>query len=337
MMNNLAKEKESRGAIFAWVAIVAALLWMFGFQGYAGGYGKIVDGELDLGARASLWQDMRQDYKRDGGEWGFGYFVPFAVAGLFWVRRKELMATPVRPALWLGGFLLVLGFFIYFGGYKANQKYIGYGAGQIIALGMVFWFLGWEWFKKTFWLWALLGMFWPWRFLIEPIATPLQHVMVFLTDKSLILTGVASVKTGTAVMTDTVDPVTGELIKLNVAAACSGLRSLFALVMIGLVFAFMRVREEWKRWVLMACVPLVAVAGNFVRMMMLYWGSRWWGTEFAIGEGNETNASTYHIIAGLVVFGVAVVLMSLIVEVMNRGMAYFKKAKVARRRVKAGG
>ncbi|MGE9268491.1 MAG: exosortase/archaeosortase family protein [Verrucomicrobiales bacterium] len=323
-------------SLLAGALIFVVSIYLFGLHGYAGSYGKqLADGTVDLSARATLWQTMRADYGKDGGEWSFGYFVPLAVVGLFWVRRKDLLATPVKPVLWLGGVLLFLGFFIYFGGYKANQKYFGYMSGQLLVLGLIFWYLGWEWFKKLFWLWALLGMFWPWRFLIEPISTPLQHVMVYLTSGALELFGVQATKSGTAVLTDTVDPVTGEFISLNVAAACSGLRSLFALVMIGLVFAFMRVKEEWKRWVLMACVPAVAVAGNFVRMMMLYLGSRWWGTEFAIGEGNETNASTYHMVAGLVVFAVAVVLMSALSEIMNRGGKFFKRAKVTTRRVQA--
>ncbi len=334
-MSSIKKTGVPQSATLVAIIIVAfVMVWLFAFQGYAGGYGvKTAEGTVSLSARSSLWQDMRQDYTRDGGEWSFGYFVPLAVIGLFWVRRKELLATSVKPALKVGGFLLFLGFFLYFGGYRANQKYFGYFAGQILLLGGIFWFLGWEWFKKLFWLWALMGMFWPWRFLIEPISTPLQHVMVHLTSGALNLVGIEANTNGTAVLTETKDPLTDEFISLNVAAACSGLRSLFALVMIGLVFAFMRVKDEWKRWVLMAFVPAVAVAGNFVRMMMLYVGSRVKGTEWAIGEGSETNSSTFHFVAGLIVFAVAVVLMSVVVEVMNRGVTYFKRKKVRTRTV----
>ena len=301
--------------------IFVVFVWLFGFQGYATGY---------FSERATLWQDMRLDYTRDGGEWNFGYVVPFAVAFLFWVQRKELLETKFKPSTIAGGLLILLGFFIYFAGYKANQKYIGYFSGQIILMGSVVWFLGWAWFRKLFWLWALMGMFWPWRFLIEPIATPLQHAMVVVSSACLNLFGVNATSSGTAIYTDTVDPVDGEFIRLNVAAACSGLRSLFALIMIGLVIAFMSVKKEWKRWVVMLCIPIVAVAGNFVRMMLLYLGSKWWGTEFAIGKG-EHDMSGYHTIAGLVVFVVALMLLMLIVDILNGGKRLFSKRKTVKR------
>ena len=320
-----------RGAWIAAGVCLALFLVLYLVMGYASGYGKVIDGQVAF-IREPLWLQMRADYGRDGGEWGFGYFVPFAVAGLFWFRRKELLTTPVRPAMAWGALVLAIGFIIYWAGYRGEQKYFGYAAGQIIALGAILWFLGWPWFRKLFWLWALLGLMWPWRFLIGRISAPLQLVMVKLTSGFLNLIGVGAVTSGSAVMTDSVDPVTGDFINMDIDVACSGMRSLFALVMIGLVFAFFRVQEEWKRWVLMACVPLVAIAGNFVRMLILYGGSRAWGTEFAIGK-DHNDMSGYHLFAGLMVFVVALVLLSILVELLNHGVRFLKSSKVVRKQV----
>lgn len=302
-------------------AVVA--LYLFTVQGYSTGY---------LFERKTLLHDMLQGYKLDGGEWGFGRFIPLVIAGLFYTQRKQLLQVPVKPDYLLGGICLVLGFFFYFGGYKANEKYVGFASGQILAAGMILWFLGKEWFFKTFWLWVLLGMMWPWRFLIEPIAFPLQLTMVKLTSGFLDMIGVEVSTRGTAILTDTVDPKDGDMISLNIAAACSGLRSLFALIMIGLIIGYLQLKEDWKRVVLMFCVPLVAVAGNFVRMLMLYFGSKYGGSEFAIGLG-EGKESTYHINSGLVVFMVAVVLMLTIVQILNKGAGYFARRKLVVRSV----
>jgi len=136
---------------------------------------------------------------------------------------------------------------------------------------------------------------------------------------------------GSAVSTDTQDPITSKFISLDIDVACSGMRSLFALVMIGMVFAFLRVKDEWKRWVLMICVPLIAVAGNFVRMLLLYVGSRLWGTEMAIG--GEKQMSPYHMLAGLAVFAVALVLMSILVDLLEKGKRFFKRNQVVRKQV----
>lgn len=301
--------------------VVVALGWLLFFQPYATGYFE---------NRDPLFEDVLTGFQRDGGEWSFGYFVPFIVALLFYFKREELLAVPVRPSFWFGLPVLILGFALYFGGYKANVTYGGYLALQILLAGVCLWFLGLRWFLKSFWLWCLLGMMWPNVFLIQPISTPLRKIMVHLTSSFLDLIGVDALRNGMAIMTDTPDPITGEPVILSIAQDCSGLRSLFALVMIGFVFAAFTLRKEWQRWLLMATVPIVAVAGNFVRMLMLYFGSKYGGTSFAIGEGHG-NESTYHIASGMVVFVVALVLLTSFVELMKNGFRWKrKKTKVTR-------
>ena len=111
--------KKGRALWVGILVVAAVFVWLYGVQGYAGGYGReLEDGTVDLTARKALWKDLVKDYGRDGGEWGFGYFVPLAVAGLFWVRRKEILAEPVRPALLSGAAVLLVGFLFYWAGYR---------------------------------------------------------------------------------------------------------------------------------------------------------------------------------------------------------------------------
>ena len=314
-----------------WSVLLVAILFYL-LIGYWSGYGTVVDGEVRF-IRKTLFAHIQQDYKRDGGEWSFGYFVPLAVVVLFWFRRKELMQIAIKPDYIVGGLFLVLGFLLYWAGYRGEQKYFGYAAGQILVLGALLWFAGWPFFRKIFWLWILLGMMWPWRFLIERISAPLQLIMVKLTSGFMNLIGVDAVASGSALTTSSLDPVTSLPISLDIHVECSGMRSLFALVMLGMVFAFLRVKDEWKRWALMAFVPIVAVAGNFVRMLMLFFGSLIWGTKFAIGEGHE-NISWFHTLSGLMVFVVALILMSLLVSVMDQGWKkVFRRSKVVKKTV----
>lgn len=317
----------------ACVLVFATFLFLFAILEYSSGYGTVTDGRVTY-LRDDLAYHMRQDYGRDGGEWSFGYFVPVAVVALIWFRRKDLFKTPVEPALWMGGLISLFALAFYWAGYRGEQKYFGYAAGQILVLGAILWFLGWAWLRKIFWLWVLLGMMWPWRFLIGRISAPLQMAMVNLTSGFMNLIGVDAVASGSSLSTASLDPVTSLPISLDVDVACSGMRSLFALVMIGIVFAFLRVKDEWKRWVLMACVPVVAILGNFVRMLMLYGGSVAWGTEIAIGENHEMSA--FHMLAGLMVFVVALVLMSTLVAIFEGGWKkFFSRRKVVVRKVES--
>lgn len=296
------------------------------FVGYSSGYGVVVDNSV-VYVRVPLLTMMFKDYGMDQGEWSFGYFVPFAVGILFWLRREDLLKTKIRPSVVVGGFVCLFALVFYWAGYRGEQKYFGYAAGQLLTLGAILWFLGWAWFRKVFWLWVLLGMMWPWRFLIDRISAPLQMAMVKLTSGFMNLIGVDAVASGSSLSTASLDPVTSIPISLDVDVACSGMRSLFALTMIGLVFAFLRVKGEWKRWALMAFVPVVAILGNFVRMLMLYFGSVLWGTKIAIGEKHEMSA--FHMIAGLMVFVVALILMSGLVAVFEGGW----KKNLARRKM----
>ncbi|MCB1098068.1 MAG: exosortase/archaeosortase family protein [Verrucomicrobiae bacterium] len=295
-----------------WVgaSAIGVLGYMFFVQPYATGYWL---------ERSTLWSDMQHGYQADGAEWSFGYFVPFAVILVIWLTRHQFAKLDVEPSVFLGLGTLFLGFFIYFAGYKANEKYIGFAAGQILVAGVVLWFLGWRWFKQGFWIWILLALVWPLRFLIEPVSFPLQMIMVKLTAGFLNVVGDPALANGTAILSAPMEGrELGERFSLNVAAACSGLRSLFALFMIALLYGYLALKNGWHRLLLVLSVPFMAIMGNFVRMVLLYFGVLSLGPEMAIGKG-EHDPSTYHLMAGFAVFAVSLAGMTLLVQFMKRG------------------
>jgi len=298
-------------------------------QGYAGGYGQVVDGELDVSFRRSLGVNMMMDYKKDDGAWSFGYFVPICVLGVAWVRRREWSDVVYKPANISGLAIMLFALVVYWMGYLGHQKYLGYFALQILVLGSIVWFAGWQCMKKLFWCWALFGMMWPWRLLIEKVSTSLQFLMAKVTTAFLNLTTEGAVQNGSAVLAKQKDYVNHVPISLDIDVACSGMRSLFALILIGLIFVNISFNKEWKRWLFIPFIPIIAIASNFVRMLMLYYGNLFFGAEFAIGKG-EGEESAYHIISGLVVFCVALFLMILLSDVINKGKINFKKKHVRR-------
>ncbi|MGJ8676112.1 MAG: exosortase/archaeosortase family protein [Akkermansiaceae bacterium] len=311
------KATNLKNLLFVTLSVAALLVWMFFIQGYATGYWN---------ERSSLHDDILVGYNAQGGDWGFGRVILPAVILLAWFTRARYRDLEIKPDYVWGLLFLVLGFFVYFAGYKANQKYIGFASGNFLVMGLVFWFLGKQWFIRGFWLFVLFGLAWPWLLLIEPISSPLQVVMVKLTTTFLHLVGDDALRSGTAIESTKIDPVTGETIKLNIEAACSGIRSLFALLMMAVIYGYLSLRKEWKRFTLVALVPLICIIANFARMLMLYYGAQTLGSQVAIGDG-EHDPSSYHIAAGLVVFVVAMIVMIILVEVMNHGFRIFKKRK----------
>lgn len=300
--------------------VIVTLLYLVVFNGYATGY------EFQ---RTSLGWWMWEHWTDPETEWGFGMLILPLLAVLVWKNRASILSKEIKPAIYSGFFFIALSLFIYFAGYKANERYIGFASMQLLVGSLVIYFLGWKYFFNIWWLWLIFGMMWPWLFLEGPISFWLQLFMVKFTAGFLNLIGDPAVANGTAILSKATDTMAeGERFQLNIAGACSGLRSLFALVMIGLIYVYLFLKIEWKRWVLCFCIPVVAVLGNFVRMIMLYVGVICFGSEFAIGKG-EGDESAYHIGAGLVVFVVALITLGFLVKLLN-GSARKKKVKLTR-------
>src|SRR6266436_6562640 len=65
----------------------------------------------------------------------------------------------------------------------------------------------------------------------------------------------------------------------EVAAACSGLRSLLATLALSMIYAFVWFPKWWKRLVLIAAAFPLAVLGNLVRMLTIVIAAEIWGQE----------------------------------------------------------
>jgi exosortase len=286
--------------------------------------------------RVPPWWSMMEGYRRVDAEWGFGYFVLPAVLALLWVTRDRYRDIKLQPSTF-GLVLIIFALFLYFGGYKANQKFFGYAGGQLFVAGVVIWFGGWNLFKRAFWLWVLFGLIWPLTFLINPISFPLRKLMTILTFGVLEVIDGDVVWKGTQIVS-AADPVKGleegERFTLGIAAACSGLRSLFALGMVSLLYGCISLEKGWHRFLLLVSALPFAVAGNLCRMLMLYFGTIWFGAEFAVGK-DEDNPSAYHIGAGLMVFIVALFGMMTLVTVFKGGLKTLRRKKTRVRQVDA--
>jgi exosortase len=88
---------------------------------------------------------------------------------------------------------------------------------------------------------------------------------------------------------------------LEVVEACSGIRSLQALLALGAVYGYFTQRTVWKRWALLLLSVPIAIAANAIRVA---------GTGFlAHFIGPEAAQGFYHSFAGWIVFAVAFVLL----------------------------
>jgi exosortase len=228
-------------------------------------------------------------------EWTQCLFVPFIVGWLvywLWPRLREL---PVRGHPH-GYIVLGAGLLLYLLGFMAENYYIGVISMQLVYAGLIILFLGRRVMRMLLFPWAFLLFMWPYGF-FEDIGFQLRLIMSTLSHHTLILIGVPNVLNGTAIISPPGSPAP---FAIDIADPCSGLRSLFALVMMGSLAAFALFHGTWQKvLIILATVPLV-ILGNLVRIVILTLGTVHFGEAFALGVND--NPSWFHEGAGYVVY-----------------------------------
>lgn len=277
------------------VLLAVAVLLMLCALPYAAGYGDYRKTILRI--LIERWFDGHDT------TWQYGALVPIAVGWLVWRRRQCLAAQSMRTG-WTGWPLMLLALFSYFVGYKANSYYFGFAAIQLFVAGAVLWLFGGSWMRQLAFPWLILGMMWPLVFLEDRLGFPLRLISVKGIEWLATVTHLPVVAQGTALLSASKGEAVGSWMQLQVEGPCSGMNTLFALMFIAALFSHHTQPTNLRRWLLfMLSIPL-AILGNMVRIGVLILGCRWLGQEVAVGH-EQNEMTTYHLLAGLLVFVVA--------------------------------
>jgi len=192
-----------------------------------------------------------------------GNLIPFVVLALFWWKRKELLAQRLE-AWWPGLVLVALALALHMLGYLIQQPRI-----CIIALftgiyGLMGLAWGPRWLRASFFPYFLFIFAVPFGSLTESITFPLRLLV------SKIVAGICQHVLAISVMSEgtSLINVPGRY-SYEVAAACSGIRSLVAIAAIAIIYAFMVFRTNWKRALLIVLAVPLAVIGNTFRMLTI--------------------------------------------------------------------
>ena len=202
-----------------------------------------------------------------------GKLIPFVVIALFWWKRKQLMALSLR-AWWPGLLLVTLALGLHLVGYMVQQPRISIVALFIGIYGLMGLAWGPQWLRESFFPFVLFAFCVPLGWLAVNITFPLRllvcRVVWFI---SCYVLQIDILRVGTALL----DP-TGRY-QYDVAAACSGIRSLFATFAVAIIYAMLSFRTWWKRGLLIAAALQLAVLGNIVRMLSIVIAAEIWGQE----------------------------------------------------------
>jgi exosortase len=204
----------------------------------------------------------------------YGNIIPFLVVAIFWWKRKELLALPL--ALWWPGLLLLAAaILLHIFGYLVQQPVVSVVALflGIYALTGLAW--GSQWLRRSYYPFFLFVFSIPMTAHLSFILFPLQLLMSWLVEMVTHLIGLSVIRHGTQL----VDP-SGNY-GYDVAAACAGMRSLIAIVLLATVIAFGTLRGAGKRIFLIALAVPFSVLGNMLRLLAIIFaaemGGQKWG------------------------------------------------------------
>ncbi|MBC7941910.1 MAG: VPLPA-CTERM-specific exosortase XrtD [Chitinophagaceae bacterium] len=208
-------------------------------------------------------------------EYSYGYFVPVIAAFLIW-RKAEVLREHRLQGQWSGLVLIALALFLLAAGHLSAIRLIGQYGFVVAVFGVAVCAIGWRGTRHI----AI-----PLAFLVFMIPLP-QFLLLDLSNSLQLVSsqwGVALIR-----LFDISVHLEGNVIdlgtmKLQVVEACSGLRYLFPLMVLGVLAAYFFHGAWWKRaLIVLSTVPLT-IGINSLRIGLIGVTVEHWGREMAEG------------------------------------------------------
>lgn len=190
---------------------------------------------------------------------GHGFFVPLVSGFIVWQRRSELMAEPARSNKW-GLVVIALGAIQSILATLAAELFTQRLAIVVTLTGIVLYVGGKRWLKiLAFPLFLLVFMIPIPAILYAQLTLRLQELATAMAEALLSLVGIPVLREGNLLKLPSQT--------LNVAEACSGIRSLLSLSFLSLVYGYFRDDRTWVRWLLFFLTIPIAIGANGLRVM----------------------------------------------------------------------
>jgi exosortase len=233
-----------------------------------------------------------QDWWRDPN-FSHGFFVPLFSAYLIWRDRQDLAKVPVRPS-WFGIIVVGAGLSILVVGSLGAELFLSRSSLVVILAGLVTFFFGWAYLRALLFPLVFLLLMVPIPAIIfNQITFPLQLLASRLASFVLPEIGVPVLREGNIISLPAMP--------LEVAEACSGIRSLMSLLTLAAIYSYFAENSSWKRVCLVAVAVPIAVAANAVRIIGTGLLVQYWDPDKALGF--------FHEFSGWIIFLVSVFLL----------------------------
>jgi|SRR5450631_2719814 exosortase len=241
---------------------------------------------LGLHLASQWWQDPNYTH---------GFFVPLFSLFLIWERRAKLAALRIQPA-W-SGLVMILFALVTLTLSTIKSGFFLYRVSVLLFIaGVVVFLAGWKHLAAISFPLAFLILMIPSSTLVERITFPLQVIASKTASFLLLLAGVPAIREGNIILLPTA--------RLEVAEACSGIRSLFALLTLTIVYGYLAETKIGVRVLLALLAVPISVLANALRIAFTGVIVENWGVQRAEG--------TIHLLSGWLVFVASLALIFLL-------------------------
>jgi len=230
-----------------------------------------------------------------------GFFVPLFSAFVIWQERPRLASLTPMPSWW-GVPVLGFGLCVLIIGQMGAELFLSRLSLLIVFAGLIVLFLGWNFMRALLFPWAFLLLMIPIPAIIfNQITFPLQLLASKVASTTLPWMGVPVLREGNVIILPSM--------ALEVAEACSGIRSLMSLATLAVIYGYLMERRVAVRTVLaLASIP-IAVAANSLRIVGTGLLVQYWDPDKAQGF--------FHEFSGWLVFVVSLAMLYLLHAILR--------------------
>jgi exosortase len=234
-------------------------------------------------------------------DFSHGFLIPFFAAYLIWDNRAKIRSTPIQPT-WAGIWLVALGLFELLVGVFGADLFFQRTSFILLAIGVIWTLLGKQMLGRLKFVLFVLCLAIPWpTILFNQITFPLQLFASHIASVVLPLFHVPVLQEGNVINLPAMP--------LEVAEACSGIRSLMSLFTVAVMYGYFLERKTWRRVVLAFSSIPIAIAANVARIVGTGLCVQYWDPQKALGF--------FHDFQGWLMFVVSLVCLYAVHAAMN--------------------
>jgi exosortase len=215
----------------------------------------------------------------DFPDFSHGFLIPFFAGFLLWDKKQEISEVRIQPG-WGGLLLVIAGLMELVVGILGADLFLQRTSFVVLAAGIVWLLLGRPMLRSVRFVLFVLLLAIPLPTIIyNKITFPLQLLASSFASSILPLAGVPVLRDGNVIQL----PV----MQLEVAEACSGIRSLMSLFTVAVIYGYFLERSTARRWILALSAIPIAVAANVARIVGTGLCVQYWDPSKAVGFFHE--------------------------------------------------